>query len=165
MGKNRTLALDSWGAYHRNDFNEPRLLHLPIYRKVLNSFTWDIRFSLPVVSCSNYLIFVAKPLYIWLFSYLFRAVLYNYWEAVSQASSPQNILKMKQLSTFRLCSFSSQHMHHLFLGSCFVRQLGFPEWFVGRLHIICQQANNWPLPIDILVINLLSEYSHWDRII
>ena len=36
----------------------------------------------------------------------------------------------------------------------------YPEWFVGKLHIICQQANNWPLSIDILVTNLLTEYSH-----
>ena len=35
--QNRILGQDSWGAYQRNDFNEPRLLHLPIYRKTLNS--------------------------------------------------------------------------------------------------------------------------------
>ena len=40
----RILALI--GAYQRNDFSEPRLLHLPIQRKVLNSLTWDILFSL-----------------------------------------------------------------------------------------------------------------------
>ena len=40
----RILALI--GAYQRNDFSEPRLLHLPIQRKVLNSLTWDIWFSL-----------------------------------------------------------------------------------------------------------------------
>ena len=130
MGKNRTLALDSWGAYQRSDFSEPRLLHLPIHWKVLNSLTWDIRFSLPgIFCCSNYLVFVAKLLYIWLLSYLFRVVLYNYWEAVSQAASPQNILKMKQFSTCRLCNFSTQHMHHLFIGSFFVCQLSFP-WMV-----------------------------------
>ena len=33
MGKHRTLAPESWGAYQRNDFNEPRLLNLPIHRK------------------------------------------------------------------------------------------------------------------------------------
>ena len=44
--KNRTLALDSWGANQRNDFSEPRLLHLPIHRKALDSLTWDVWFSL-----------------------------------------------------------------------------------------------------------------------
>ena len=40
-GKCRMLAQDSWDACERNDFSEPRLLHLPIHRKVLNSLTWD----------------------------------------------------------------------------------------------------------------------------
>ena len=40
------LAPDSWGAYQRNDFSEPRLLHLPIHRKALNSLTWGVWFSL-----------------------------------------------------------------------------------------------------------------------
>ena len=46
MGKHRTLAPESWGADQRNDSSEPRLLHLPIHRKVLNSLTWDFWFSL-----------------------------------------------------------------------------------------------------------------------
>ena len=29
MGKHRILAPDRWGAGQRNDFSEPRLLHLP----------------------------------------------------------------------------------------------------------------------------------------
>ena len=33
----RILASDSWDTYAGSDFSEPRLLHLPIYRKVLNS--------------------------------------------------------------------------------------------------------------------------------
>ena len=36
----------SWGACQNRDFSEPRPLHLPIYRKVLNSLTWNIWFSL-----------------------------------------------------------------------------------------------------------------------
>ena len=39
MGTNRTPALDSRGAYQRSDFSEPRLLHLPMHRKELNSLT------------------------------------------------------------------------------------------------------------------------------
>ena len=33
MRKYRILAPDSWGAYQRNDFSEPRLLHLPIQNR------------------------------------------------------------------------------------------------------------------------------------
>ena len=40
------LAHDSWDIYTRNDFSEPRLLHLSIHRKVLSSLTWDVWFSL-----------------------------------------------------------------------------------------------------------------------
>ena len=63
MRKHRILAPDSWGAHQRNDFSEPRLLHLPIHRKVLSSLTWDVRFSfinsnllmfrLPGLCCKN----------------------------------------------------------------------------------------------------------------
>ena len=42
----RILAPESWSAYQRNDFSEPRLLQLPIHRKVPNSLTQDIWFSL-----------------------------------------------------------------------------------------------------------------------
>ena len=42
----RMLALDSRDAYERNDFNNPRLLYLPIHRRALNSLTWDVCFSL-----------------------------------------------------------------------------------------------------------------------
>ena len=40
----RILAPESWG-YQRNDFREPRLLHLPIHREVWKSLTWGIWFS------------------------------------------------------------------------------------------------------------------------
>ena len=46
MRRHRTLAPDSWGTYQRNDFSEPRLLHLPIHRKALSSLTWDVWFPL-----------------------------------------------------------------------------------------------------------------------
>ena len=36
------LAPDSWDAQERNDSSEPRLVHLPINRKVLSSLIWDI---------------------------------------------------------------------------------------------------------------------------
>ena len=37
---------DTYSEDQRNDFCESRLLHLPIHRKVLNSLTWNIWFSL-----------------------------------------------------------------------------------------------------------------------
>ena len=42
----RILAPDSWGAAERDDFGEPRHLHLPIHREALNSLIWDTWFSL-----------------------------------------------------------------------------------------------------------------------
>ena len=42
----RILAPDSWNVYERNDFSEPRLLHLLIHRKALTSLIGDIWFSL-----------------------------------------------------------------------------------------------------------------------
>ena len=48
---------DNWDAYERNDFNKLRLLHLPLHRKVLNSLTWDIWFSL----INNNLLMFRKP--------------------------------------------------------------------------------------------------------
>ena len=62
MRKHRILAPDSWAA---------RLLNLPICRKVLNSLTWDIWFSLiinnflmfwlPGLCCKNSYIFPGSP--------------------------------------------------------------------------------------------------------
>ena len=52
--KHRILAPDSWDAYERNDFSSPRLSHLHIHRKALNSSTWDIWFSL---TNNNHLMF------------------------------------------------------------------------------------------------------------
>ena len=41
-GGNQMQALDSYGAYQRNEFSEPRLTHLPIQRKVLSPLTSDV---------------------------------------------------------------------------------------------------------------------------
>ena len=43
MWRHRILTPDSQDQ--RNDFSEPRLLHVPIRRKVLTLLTWDIWFS------------------------------------------------------------------------------------------------------------------------
>ena len=69
MGKKSILAPESWGANQKDSFNELRLLHLPIYRKVLNSLTWDVWFLhllvfwLPGLCCKN-------PCVYWLLLYL-----------------------------------------------------------------------------------------------
>ena len=54
--KTQELAPDSRDTYERDDFSEPRCLHLPIQRK-LNSLTWAIRFSFVnnQLWCSDYL--------------------------------------------------------------------------------------------------------------
>ena len=43
--KHGILAQDSWDAHKRSEFGKPRLLHLPICRKALNSVIWDLWFS------------------------------------------------------------------------------------------------------------------------
>ena len=44
--RSRMLAPDSWDAYERNDFSEPRRLHFPIHKRAPNSLIWDTWFSL-----------------------------------------------------------------------------------------------------------------------
>ena len=52
--KKEDLAPDSWGAYERSVFSEPRGLHLPIH-KMLNSLTWYLifMFRLPAPFVTN----------------------------------------------------------------------------------------------------------------
>ena len=47
LGKweHRILAPDSWGAYQRNDFSDPRVLHFPTWRKALNSLRFLVFFN------------------------------------------------------------------------------------------------------------------------
>ena len=54
------------GTYQRSDFTEPRLLHLSIHRKALNSLALAVWFSLidRTLSMFHYLVFIAKLLYI-----------------------------------------------------------------------------------------------------
>lgn len=74
MRKRRILAPNSWDAWPRNDFSEPRILHLPIHRKVLNSLTWNpgfnsnlLKFRIPTLCC--------KTSYIsWPLLYFFRSI-------------------------------------------------------------------------------------------
>ena len=42
----KTGHRENWGVHQKNDFSEPRLLDFPTHRKVVNSLTWDIWFSI-----------------------------------------------------------------------------------------------------------------------
>ena len=108
MWKCRTLA-DSWRAYQRNDFSEPRLLHLSIHRKALNSLTWVIWFSL---INNNLLMFptirtLLQNFYItWLLpappqSSSLRVT----WDAASLVWSPQNSHQIKYNSQLLSCEY------------------------------------------------------------
>ena len=73
MEKNRILAPDK-SAYQRNDFREPRLLHLPIHRKGLKFinlrylfFPYQYSFDIPTTWFLSQI-----PLCIWLLPYPFR---------------------------------------------------------------------------------------------
>ena len=83
----------------RNDFNEPRPLHLPIQREALNSLTWAIWFSLINSSLwySDYLGFVAKTYTPWLLRAISEAALW----LKSSGRSPNET----EFSTLRLCVF------------------------------------------------------------
>ena len=51
MWKHRMLGQEGWDACERDDSSsEPRRLHLPMYRKALNSLTWDILVVVPSLS-------------------------------------------------------------------------------------------------------------------
>ena len=44
MRKHRILGPDKWGVYQKDHFSEPKLLHISIHRKALNSLSWDCHF-------------------------------------------------------------------------------------------------------------------------
>ena len=48
--RKQDLVSDSWGVYERNEFSEPRDLHLPIHR-MPNSLTWYLIFDVQT-ACS-----------------------------------------------------------------------------------------------------------------
>ena len=104
------LAPDSWGAYQRNDFNEPRLLHLPVHRKVLNSLTWYVWFSL---INSNLLIFLLPGLCCknacisWLPCLSLQSNPSEHLRGCVLGLSPQNVLQIKHNSQLLGCAFFS----------------------------------------------------------
>ena len=97
--KHRILAPDSWGGYQRTDFSEPRLLHLLIHRKAINSLTCAIWFSF---INNNLLTFRSHktPKYPGsppTSSSFLRLT----WDAASLTWHPKNVCWIKQNSTFR----------------------------------------------------------------
>ena len=52
VNKETRLIPDSWGAYERNEYSEPRGLHLPIHR-LLNSLTWYLVFDVQTPFVAN----------------------------------------------------------------------------------------------------------------
>lgn len=62
MRKHRMLAPESWGTHQGNDFREPRFLHLPTHREVLNAWLHKSGSFILTVTfwCCSYLVFVVK---------------------------------------------------------------------------------------------------------
>ena len=79
VSKETGLAPDSWGAYERNEFSEPKGLHLPMHR-MLNSLTWylifDVQTACPLL-VQTYIL-IPPPASLEQFSR-------GYWDAVSWA--------------------------------------------------------------------------------
>ena len=105
---NQDSGPDRWCAYERNDFREPRLLHLPIHRKALNSLTQDVWFSLTIIFWySDYLPFItnfcnkflAPPFTSW--EHSLRVT----WDGVSWAWSPENSLRIKHSYQLLGCEY------------------------------------------------------------
>ena len=83
MRKQRMLLPGSWGAYQRSEFHKPRLLHPPIYIKVLSSLIWGMWFSLINSNLSSFPLsgLCRKTPISWLSPYLFGAVSQSsFWE-------------------------------------------------------------------------------------
>ena len=101
----------------KHDFNESRLLHLPIQRKALNSLTWDVSFSLissHLLMSWDYLgfcfVFCFRGCFLvwflflckttgsyrfWLFPYLSRTIPQSYLRGCLPGSSPQYVCQIK----------------------------------------------------------------------
>ena len=84
------LAPHSWGAYERNEFNEPRGLHLPIYR-MLNSLTSYLIFNVqtPCSLCCKLVYSLTSP------PSSPEQSSQRYWDAGSQAWSLNHTHQVK----------------------------------------------------------------------
>ena len=109
MGKHRIVVPDSWGAYQRNDFSEPRVLHLLVHKKstkflnliYLVFFNSNLLiFQLPGLYYKNfYISWVPHPL----------SLLSNssriYLSLVSWAWNPQIVCRIEHSSQILGCEF------------------------------------------------------------
>ena len=128
----RILAQDSWDTYERNDFSKPRLLHLPIQRKVLNSLTWDIWlslinnnllvFRLPVLCCKLLYKLTPPP---HLLPQRLPSSFKVTWNAVCQVWSSNNSHQIKRNCPLLSCDYfkwtykrRDTHWGRKGLGSC-----------------------------------------------
>ena len=104
--RSRRLAPDSWDAYERNDFSEPRHLHFPIHKRALNSLIWDTWFSSINNNLwySDYLPFAVNFYLTWLLPthLLANSSLRVTWDAVSLAWRPENSHKYKVTLNFQV---------------------------------------------------------------
>ena len=85
VDRERGLAPESWGACERDEFSEPRGLHLPVHR-MLNSLTWYLIFDVQTacsLCCKLVCILTSPPTSLEQFSQ-------NYWDAVSWARNPKH---------------------------------------------------------------------------
>ena len=122
----------SWDVYQRNDFHEPRLLHLPIYRKALNTSTWHIwfsfnllRFGLPAFCCKLLYNLSLPPLPPW------SSFLRILWDATSQAWSSKNSRQIKHNSQLLGCEyFWSRQWERL--ACIYMRNGKIPQLDVGK---------------------------------
>ena len=114
--ENRILAPDRWDEYERNGFSEPRLLHLAIHKKSLNSLTSDICFFL----INNNLLMFKLPSPCCKFLYNLtpppapqNRSLSVTRDPVSWAWSPKNSHQIKHNSPFLGCEyFFKSPQHH-----------------------------------------------------
>ena len=82
------LAPDNWGAYERNEFSEPRGLHLSIHR-MLNSLTWQLISDVQTacsLCCKLVNSLTSSPASLEQFSQ-------SYWDAVSWAPKHSHQIK------------------------------------------------------------------------
>ena len=90
VNKETGRAPDMWDAYERNEFSEPRGLHLPVH-KALNSLTWYLIFDIQTaysLCCKLIYILTSPPTSLEQFSQ-------SYWDAVSWTWSPKHSHQIK----------------------------------------------------------------------
>ena len=88
VNKETGLASDSWGIHERNEFSEPRDLHLPIHR-MLNSLTSSLVVQTACSLCCKLIYSLTSP------PASLEQFSQSYWDAVSWAQSPKHSHQIK----------------------------------------------------------------------